>query len=44
MGHMLGDEAVDEVVQVKTPDRLDFIEYQVRKEAKYKMLYSFMDR
>jgi hypothetical protein len=44
MARRLGDEFMDGIVQVKTPDRVDFIEYQVRKETAYKKLYDFVVR
>lgn len=42
IGRRAGEEAVDEIVQIKTPDRVDFIEYQQRKEEAYKGLYEFI--
>jgi hypothetical protein len=39
----LGTDALDQIVQIKTPDRIDFIEYQVKKEKVYKQLYDFIN-
>ena len=43
ISRILGDDALDQIVQIKPPDRADFIEYQVKKEDAYKKLYDFMD-
>ena len=42
MKDVLGPDSMDEIVQIKTPDRIDFIEYQVKKEAVYKQIYDFI--